>query len=300
MALVVSLAGGVDAPPTKETFMTALRRKMMHDLHLAGLVKNTRDRYISSIAAFAQFHGRCPSTMGQDEVRAWARHLTHSGIGAMRLNQHFAAVKFLYLKTLGRPDVVSFLSSPKRPKTVPVVLSAQQIQRLLEALELPTFRMLFTTIYAAGLRISEACALETRDIDAEEGVIHVRHGKGNKQRDVMLSPRLLVLLRTYWREQRPAAPYLFAARTGRPLSPEVAREALRLAAASAGLDRRKVTPHVLRHSFATHLLDDGTDLRLIQVLLGHASIDTTTRYVRVSTAALAKTRSPFERLQKTS
>lgn len=280
--------------------MTALRQKMMHDLQLAGLVKDTRDRYIGSIAMFAMFHKRCPATMGQDEVRAWARHLSGSGIGPMRLNQHFAALKFLYTKTLGRPEVVCFLSTPKRPKTLPVVLSEQQVHRLLEALELPKFRLLFTTIYAAGLRISEACALETRDIDAAGGVIHVRHGKGDKPRIVMLSPHLLKLLRIYWREQRPAAPYLFSGRNGLPLTPEVAREAMRLAAASLGLDRRKVTPHVLRHSFATHLLDAGTDLRLIQVLLGHASIETTTRYVRVSTAALAKTRSPLERLQKTS
>jgi integrase/recombinase XerD len=280
--------------------MTVLREKMMHDLQLAGLAKDTRDRYINSIARFAKFHSRCPDTMGQDEVRAWARHLSRSGIGAMRLNQHFAALKFLYTKTLGRPAVVSFLSTPKRPKTLPVVLSAQQVYRLLEALELPKFRLLFTTIYATGLRIAEACALETRDIDAAGGVIHVRRGKGGKPRVVMLSPRLLGLLRAYWREQRPPAPHLFTGRTGQPLSPEVARDALRLAAASAGVDRRKVTPHVLRHSFATHLLDAGTDLRLIQVLLGHESIDTTTRYVRVSTAALAKTRSPLERLQKTS
>lgn len=280
--------------------MTVLRQRMMHDLQLAGLVKDTRDRYINSIADFAQFSGRSPATLGQDEVRAWAQHLSRSGIGPMRLNQHFAALKFLYAKTLGRPDVVSFLSTPKRPKTLPVVLSAEQVYRLLEALELPKFRMLFTTIYATGLRISEACALETRDIDAAAGVLHVRHGKGNKPRFVMLSPQLLVLLRAYWREQRPAAPYLFTARTGRPLSPEAARDALRLAAASAGLDRRKVTPHVLRHSFATHLLDAGTDLRLIQVLLGHARIDTTTRYTRVSTAALAKTKSPLEQLKKIS
>ena len=164
-------------------------------------------------------------------------------------------------------------------------------------LKLPKFRVLFSTIYATGLRISEACALETGDIDAAKGMVLVRHGKGDKERAVMLSPRLLAILRAYWRQERPPAPYLFVGRTGRPLHVRVARKALRLAAASAGLGR--VTPHVLRHSFATHLLESGTDLRVIQVLLGHESIDTTTRYVRVSRTLLRNTQSPLDRLPKT-
>ncbi|HEX3854392.1 MAG TPA: site-specific integrase [Polyangiaceae bacterium] len=277
--------------------MTALREKMMHDLRLAGLAEDTRDRYVSSIASFAKFHRRSPATMGQDEVRAWVRQLEASGIGAMRLNQHFAALKFVYGKTLGRPEVVSFLSTPKRPKKLPAVLSVEQVHRLLGALKRPKFRVLFTTIYATGLRISEGCALETADIDATRGVIYVRHGKGDKERQVMLSARLLAILRAYWRHERPAMPYLFTGRAGRPLSVDVARDALRLAAARAGLDG-KVRPHVLRHSFATHLLDSGTDLSVIQLLLGHESIDTTMRYLRVSTARLSKTRSPLDRLPK--
>ncbi len=192
---------------------------------------------------------------------------------------------------------MAFLSCPKRPQRLPTVISAEQVHQLLEALKLPKFRVLFTTIYATGLRISEGCALETRDIDAARRVIHVRQGKGNKDRLVMLSPRLLMILRAYWRKERPQAPYLFTGRTGRPLNHEVARDALRLAAARAGLD--KVTPHTLRHSFATHLLDSGTDLRVIQVLLGHESIDTTTRYVRVSLPTLTKTQSPLDQLPTT-
>jgi integrase/recombinase XerD len=279
--------------------MTVLRNQMMHDLKLAGLAEDTRDRYIASIERFAQFHRRSPAELAQAEVRAWVCDLEASGIGPSRLNQHFSALKFLYRKTLGRPEVVAFLSTPRRPERLPEVISAEQVQRLLEALELPKFRVLFTTIYAAGLRISEGCALETRDIDAARQVIHVRHGKGDKERLSMLSPRLLTILRAYWRQERPAAPYLFTGRSGRVLNREVARDALRLAVASVGLDRRKVTPHVLRHSFATHLLDGGTDLRVIQVLLGHSRIDTTTRYVRVSSAMLTKTQSPLERLAQT-
>jgi site-specific recombinase XerD len=206
------------------------------------------------------------------------------------------ALKFLYCKTLGRPEVVSFLSTPKCPKRLPRVISPEEVERVLAALELPKFRVLFTTIYAAGLRIGEACALHTSDIDAGRMVIHIRDGKGGKQRLAMLSPQLLTILRDYWQQQRPAAPYLFTGKTGKPVHPQVARAALRLAAASAGLAHRRITPHVLCHSFATHLLDGGTDLRVIQVLLGHDSIDTTTAYVRVSTAILTKTQSPLERL----
>jgi integrase/recombinase XerD len=296
---VVSLGSGVISAATKETTMTVLREKMMHDLELARLAKDTRLHYLQSVKSFAEFHRRSPAELGQDEVRAWVKELEASGIGPSRLNVHFAALKFLYRKTLGRPEVVSFLSTPKCPKRLPVVISAEQVERLLEALELPKFRVLFTTIYATGLRISEGCALKTGDIDAARSVIDVRHGKGDKQRLVMLSPRLLAILRAYWRQERPAAPYLFTGRAGRPLNPRVARDALRLAAAAAGLDHRKVTPRVLRSSFATHLLDGGTDLRVIQVLLGHEHIDTTTRYVRVSTAMLARTPSPLDQLSKT-
>lgn len=273
-----------------------LRDKMIHDLKLAGLATGTRKRYIASIKRFAKFHRRSPDRLGHDEVRAWVTHLEQTGVGASGLRLHFAALKFLYAKTLARPEVVAFLSTPKVPKRLPDVLSPKEIQRLLAALELPKYRVLFTTIYATGLRISEACALETGDIDTARGVIIVRHGKGDKERLVQLSPQLLKLLRAYWRRERPPVPYLFTGRTGRPLRLETARRALRLAAATIGLDHRKVTPHVLRHSFATHLLDAGTEVRVIQALLGHESIESTTRYVQVSTQMLNKTQSPLDHL----
>lgn len=190
---------------------------------------------------------------------------------------------------------MSFISAPKRPKRLPTVLSADEVYRLLSALEQPRFRVLFTTVYATGLRIREVCTLQVRDIDAARGVIRLRHGKGNKERQVLLSARLLNVLRAYWRQERPVAPFLFTGHRGRPLDPSVARMALRLAAAKASLGKT-VTPHVLRHSFATHLLDAGTDLRVIQVLLGHERISTTTRYVQVSKTILDATQSPFEKL----
>lgn len=278
--------------------MTKLRAQMMQDLELGGYAETTRGHYLRAIAQFAKFHGRSPDVLHQAEVRQWVRHLMGQGLGTQRLRQHFAALRFLYGKTLGRPAETAFLSWPQDVEKLPVVLSEQEVHRLLDALEKPRFRVFFTTMYATGLRINETCRLQTGDIDAARGVIHVRKGKGGKERLVMLSPRLLVILRAYWKLARPPAPWLFTGRTGRPITADVARAALARATAAAKLDK-KVTPHVLRHSFATHLLEAGTDLRIIQVLLGHNSIRATTRYTRVSAAMITKTKSPLERLPKT-
>jgi integrase/recombinase XerD len=292
------LACGVPAPPTKETAMGQLRDRMMHDLELAGYVPTTRLIYLNAIRDFAAHFRRSPAELGADDVRAWVGRLRKEvGVGPQRLRQHLAALKFLYTKTLWKPEVVSFLSWPSDPQRLPTVLAADEVERLLGALERPRYRVFFTTVYSTGLRLGEACRLETRDIDAARGVIHVRQAKGHKERFVMLSPRLLAVLRAYWSLERPPAPWLFASSTsGRHLDPHTARKALKLAAAKAGVEK-KVTPHVLRHCFATHLLEGGTDLRVIQVLLGHGSIKTTTRYARVSTALIANTQSPIERIK---
>lgn len=281
--------------------MTKLRSRMMQDLDLGGYAKRTRQTYVDSIRDFARFHGRSPDQLGQDEVREWVEHLRRRKpkLSTQRLRQHFAALRFFYGKTLGQPQVTSFLSWPRDPKKLPVVLSEEQVHRLLGAFAAPRFRVFFTTVYAAGLRISEACRLETQDIDTARGVIHVRNGKGGKERLVMLSPRLLVILRAYWKQERPRAPWLFSGRTGNHLAAEVARKAFRRAASTVKLGKR-VTPHVLRHSFATHLLEQGTDLRVIQILLGHDSIRSTTHYARVSAGMLAKAKSPLDRLRKAS
>ena len=279
--------------------MSRLRQMMMHDLEHARLAKDTQERYVGTIERLAAFHRRSPDALNQDDLRAFVDHLEKSGIGPSRLSQHFGALRFLYCKTLALPEIVSFITRPRRPKRIPTVISAEEVERILKAFEKPKYRVLFATIYATGIRIQEACKLETRDIDAKRGVIHIRAGKGNKDREVMLSPRLLVLLRAYWKQERPTAPYLFTGCTGRPVCARVARKALRRATASAGVHDRKVTPHVLRHSFATHLLEAGTDLRIIQVLLGHESIDSTTRYVSVSKTVLAGTKSPLDRLGST-
>jgi site-specific recombinase XerD len=270
---------------------------MMHDLELAGYVPKTRRVYLNSIRDFAAHYRRSPEELSADHVRGWIGRLTtEAKIGPQRIRQHMAALKFLYTKTLWKPENVSFLSWPTDPQRLPVVLSADEVERLLRALEQPKYRVFFTLVYATGLRLGEASRLETCDIDSARGVIHVRQAKGKKERFVMLSPRLLAILREYWALTRPPVPWLFASSTGRHLNADMARRALKLAAAKARVEK-KVTPHVLRHSFATHLLEGGTDLRVIQVLLGHGSIKTTTRYARVSTGLIARTSSPLERLK---
>jgi len=278
--------------------MGQLRDRMMHDLELGGYMPKTQRIYVNAIRDFAKHFRRSPAELGADDVRVWLRLLTkESGVSPQRVRQHMAALKFLYTKTLWKPENVSFLSWPSDLQKLPTVLAVEEVERLLGALERPKYRVFFTTLYATGLRLREACRLETRDIDAARGVIHVREAKGQKERFVMLSPQLLALLRAYWAQERPPAPWLFASTaSGHHLNPDTARSALKLAAARAGVEKN-VTPHMLRHSFATHLLEGGTDLRVIQVLLGHGSIKTTTRYARVSTEIIAKTKSPLDKLK---
>lgn len=275
-----------------------LRDKMMQDLRLAGYAPKTQKTYLECIGLFAQFCWE-PAQADQDQVRAWVAQLEKRKIGPQRLRQHFAALKFLFGKTLARPEQVMFLSWPKDPQRLPTVLSDAQVSALLGALESTKYRVFFTTLYAMGLRLNEASHLKTTDIDAARGVIHVRQGKGRKERLVMLSPTLLSILRAYWKQERPRGPYLFPTKSNRPLDPDVARRVLHRAAQTAGLDSKQVTPHVLRHSFATHLLESGAELRVIQVLLGHDNIHSTMRYARVSATLVSKAKSPLDRLPKT-
>ena len=276
--------------------MGIVRDRMVRDLALAGYADDTRRVYLSAATELVVFHGRSPEELDREDVRVWVEHLLTRGLSTPRIGQHFAALRFLFGKTLGRPHAVSFLTRPKGIERLPVVLSVGEVGRLLDALVAPQLRTFFTLVYATGLRISEACRLEIRDIHTPRGVIHVRHGKGRrKERFVTLTPRLLAILRAHWRAERPLAPWLFASRTGNHLNGDVARIALARAAVNAKL-AKKATPHLLRHCFATHLLESGTDLRIIQVLLGHASIASTTKYARVSVATVANARSPLDLL----
>jgi site-specific recombinase XerD len=271
-----------------------VRDNFIHDLELAGLADRTQRDYLASVDAFGRFHDRCPSDLGQQDVRRWVQHLKERRTSSQRLRIHFAAVRFLFARTLGRPEAVSFLSWPADPQSLPVVLSPTEIAAVLASFRSVTYRTFFATLYATGLRLEEARLLTTSDVDSSRGVILVRKGKGGRQRLAMLSPRLLTLLRAYWSLVRPPVPWLFASSKGGPLSAGVARLAIHRAAAR-GI-RKRVTPHSLRHAFATHMLESGGDVRVIQVVLGHASIRSTVRYARVSTALIARARSPIDDL----
>jgi integrase/recombinase XerD len=282
----------------EEVAMGTIGDQMRQDLALAGYASITQKRYWTDARQFVARFRKPATELGREELRQYVEELKASGISPSRMKQHFAALKFLYEKTLGRPVEVSFFSWPTQPRPLPRILSVEEIGRLFGALRSPKYRAIAMTMYGAGLRIREACLLEVTDIDAPRMVIHVRHGKGGRPRDVPLPPTLLVVLRSYWKQERPPLPYLFVGRdTDKPLRPEAVLEALLRARADVGI-RRSITAHVLRHSFATHLLEAGTDLRVIQQLLGHRHISTTAGYAHVAHALLAKTESPLERLAK--
>ncbi len=279
--------------------MGQLRDKMKADLKLRRYRAGTIDNYLLCARRFVAFHRRRPEEMGEEELRQFLLHLIDERhIGPAGHKMHVAALKFLYGVTLDRPEVAVRLPWPKVPVKLPDILDGSEVELLLGAIDSVKCRMVVMTAYGAGLRISEACALHTTDIDSKRGVIHVRNGKRGRDRFVMLPRRLLACLREYWRVVRPTGPALFPGATpGSLVAPRTVRAALRKAVAKAKITKR-VTPHVLRHCFATHLLEGGTDIRTIQVLLGHGSIRTTARYTQVSTRHIARTESPLDRLGK--
>lgn len=276
--------------------MTPLRRRMIEDLTLRNRAPGTIRVYVECVAAFARHFHASPEHLGPDHVRSYLLHLVQERqVSWSVYNQARCALQFLYRVTLGQDWVVAQVACPKMPRRIPVVLSPDEMARFLDALHNPKHRALLMTAYAAGLRLSEVARLRVEDIDSARMVLHVRQAKGHKERDVMLSPRLLAILRQYWKRQRPQ-PFLFPGRTpDQPISPRTVQMVCKRALAASGLSKR-VHMHALRHSFASHLLEAGTDLRTIQVLLGHHSFSTTARYVHVATAALGSTRSPFDDL----
>jgi site-specific recombinase XerD len=277
--------------------MGQLRDRMEQDLILRGLRPSTRRTYLLYCRRFAAFFRRSPEELGEAEIRQFLLHqikVQHRSYQTYR--QILAALKFLYTVTLQRPREVERIPFPKhRSPGLPEVLSAPELTALFDALEAPKYRAVLITCYAAGLRIGEACHLRLADLDSSRMVIRIRDGKGGKERLTLLSPRLLMLLRRYWCIAKPTA-WLFPGQDPtQPLSPDAVRAVFRKARAKAGITK-PCTPHALRHAFATHLLDAGTDLVLIQTLLGHESIHTTSRYTHVSTQRLQKTASPLDRL----
>jgi integrase/recombinase XerD len=276
--------------------MTPLRRRMTEDLTLHNLSPKTARRYIKWVADFAQHFHTSPEHLGPEHVRTFLLHLIQDRKVSWNIHKEARlALKFLYRVTLGREEVVEKVVHPKAPKKLPIVLSQEEMARFLDALQNPKHRAVLMTAYAGGLRLSEVAGLRVEDIDSSRMVIHVRQGKGHKDRDVMLSPRLLAVLREYWKINRPK-PYLFPGRhPDRPISVRTVQMVCGRAMKASGLSKH-VRMHTLRHSFATHLLESGTDLRTIQVLLGHHSFSTTAKYLHITTATLESTRSPFDGL----
>jgi integrase/recombinase XerD len=277
--------------------MTPLRRRMTEDMTLRNRAPKTIRAYTGYVADFARYFHAPPDRLGPEHVRSYLLHLLQERQASWDVyRQARLALRFFYTVTLGREWVVARVARPKVPKKLPVVLSREETARFLDALENPKHRALLMTAYAGGLRLSEVARLRVEDIDSARMVIHVRQGKGQKDRDVMLSPRLLAVLRAYWATDRPK-PYLFPGRQpDRPISGRTIQMVCERALTASGLSKH-VHMHTLRHSFATHLLESGTDLRTIQVLLGHHSFSTTARYLHITTAALRSTRSPFDALE---
>ena len=249
-----------------------------------------------AVAKFGRFFGRSPAKLDLEDVRAFQVHLVAGGISWPALNQTVCALRFLYGVTLKQTDLPERIPYAREPRRLPVVLGADEVVRFLEAVPSLKARAALTTAYAAGLRASEAAHLKVANIDSSRMVIRVEQGKGGRDRYVMLSPQLLGILRSYWRLARPAH-WLFPGRDPEhPIHPVVLHAACRSACVASGLGKR-VTVHTLRHSFATHLLEGGTDIRIIQALLGHRNVNTTARYAQVATSTIRGTPSPLDRLR---
>jgi site-specific recombinase XerD len=278
-----------------------LSEKMLEDLKLRNRSEITQRCYLSCARRFVQhFDNRPPAKLGEPEIREFLLHLVNElGASPATHHQHVAALRFLYKVTLHRPEAVARIPFPKVPYRLPEILTGSEVERLLECITSLKYRAICSVAYGAGLRVHEACTLKPQDIDSSRGLIHVRGGKGKKDREVMLGERLLHLLREYWTVCRPQGEWLFPSNASpeRPVNVRTVREALAQAVKAARL-KRKVTPHLLRHSFATHMLEMGTDLRLIQMLLGHSSFRSTQRYTRLQAEYLRRLKSPFDLIGK--
>jgi integrase/recombinase XerD len=283
------------APHTaQEACPAGVPRGAGHSEH-APRTNQTQQSYVHAVSKFSRYFGHSPDRLGLENVRAYQVHLISKGISWGSLNQVVCALRFFYGVTLGCDAIPERIAYAREPRRLPAVLSADEVVRFLEAVSSLKARVALTTAYAAGLRVSEVVGLKAADIDSDRMVIRVECGKGGKERYVMLSEQLLGILRSYWRLAHPER-FLFPGRDKhRPIEPTVLHAACRSARVAASIDKR-VSVHVLRHSFATHLLESGVDIRIIQVLLGHENLSTTARYTRVSSHVIARTESPLDRL----
>ena len=275
--------------------MTPLRQRFIDDLRLRNYAKRTIDTYVGQVAAFARHFRRSPELLGTEDVRAYQLHLLQRRVSWSTFNQTVCALRFLYRTTLGRPEQLPFIPFGKRPKALPSVLSPDEVLRLLDAANPPRDRVLLQVAYGCGLRLDELLHLRVSDIDSARMVVHVRQGKGAKDRLVPLSLRLLQELRAYWKVCRPRA-WLFPGQTadGTMTASNLQRRFGRLVQ-QVGLTKH-CSLHTLRHSYATHLLEAGVDVLTLKALLGHASLQTTARYLHVSTQRLQQTPSLLDLL----
>jgi site-specific recombinase XerD len=275
--------------------ISPLRRRMIEDMTIRKLAPKTQEGYIRSVKNFAAFLGRSPDTANLEDVRRFQLHLAGNGAQAPILNHTVSALRFFFRVTLKRHDIVEHTTFIREPRKLPVVLSPQEVARLLNAAPGLRYKAALSVAYGAGLRAAEVVSLKVSDIDSKRMIIRVEKGKGRKDRNVMLSASLLELLRAWWRVARPEG-WLFPGQN--PVNPMTTRQlnrACHAAAEAAGIERN-VSPHALRHSFATHLLEQDTDIRVIQVLLGHAKLDSTALYTRVATKTIQQVMSPLEHI----
>jgi integrase/recombinase XerD len=275
--------------------MSPLRRRMIEDMTIRKFASKTQHDYVQRIKNFTAFLGRSPDTASFEDVRRYQLHLTTQGVGVPTLNQTVATLRFFFRVTLKRHAIVEHTTFIQEPRKLPVVLSPEEVARLLNAAPGLKYKAALSVAYGAGLRAAEVVSLKVRDIDSRRMIIRVEQGKGHKDRNVMLSASLLELLRAWWRAARPQG-WLFPGRDRvQPITTRQLNRACHAAAQMAEIDKR-VSLHTLRHSFATHLLEQNVDVRVIQVLLGHAKLDTTALYTRVATKTIQHVMSPLEHI----
>ena len=282
--------------------VSPLRQRMLEDMAMRGLHQETQRNYLRSVRSFAAFLKRPPDTATPEDIRRFQVHQAETGVQPQSVNCSVSALRFFFTVTVARPDLSRCFVIVRYPQKLPMVLNVEEVGRLLEMAPGPKYRAALGTAYGAGLRVSEVANLKVGDIDSTRMLIRVEQGKGRKDRNAMLSPQLLRLLRFWWREGKrrgvmlPGG-WLFPGQNAlEPISMRQLNRAVHEAAETAGIKKR-VSPHTLRHSFATHLLEQDVDIRVIQVLLGHSKLDTTALYARVATKTIRAVTSPLENLR---